>query len=78
MFAVVYFISIFARPVLMGLALWRSQSVPRWLAVLFFAGLELAQQLGSIGPVRIGADHPGLTVTDVNAAGSFKKYLPGP
>ena len=47
------FISIFAGPVLMGFALWRSQSVPRWLAVLFFAGLELAQQLGSIGPVRV-------------------------
>jgi hypothetical protein len=50
-FAAVYFIGIFAGPVLMGLALWRSQSVPRWLAVLFFAGLELAQQLSSIGPV---------------------------
>jgi hypothetical protein len=34
----------------MGIALWRSRSVPRWLAVLFFAGLELAQQLPSIGP----------------------------
>ena len=52
-FAAVYFISIFAGPVLMGLALWRSQSVPRWLAVLFFAGLELAQQPGSIGPVPV-------------------------
>ena len=52
-FAAVYFIGIFAGPVLMGLALWRSQSVPRWLAVLFFAGLELAQQLGSIGPVLV-------------------------
>ena len=51
--ATVYFIGIVAGPVLMGLALWRSQSVPRWLAVLFFAGLELAQELGSIGPVRI-------------------------
>ena len=37
----------------MGFALWRSQSVPRWLAVLFFAGLELVQQLGSIGPVLV-------------------------
>jgi MFS family permease len=52
-FAAVYFISIFAGPALMGFALWRSRSVPRWLAVLFFAGLELAQQLGSIGPVRV-------------------------
>jgi hypothetical protein len=52
-FAAVYFIGIFAGPVLMGFALWRSRSVPRWLAVLFFAGLELAQQLGSIGPVPV-------------------------
>lgn len=52
-FAAAYFIGIFAAPVLMGFALWRSQSVPRWLAVLFFAGLELAQQLGSIGPLPV-------------------------
>ncbi len=52
-FAAAYFIGIFAGPVLMGFALWRSKSVPRWLAALFFAGLELAQQLGSIGPVRV-------------------------
>lgn len=52
-FAAIYFISIFSGPVLMGYALWRSRSVPRWLAVLFFAGLELAQQLGSIGPARV-------------------------
>ena len=51
--AAAYFIGIFAAPALMGFALWRSQSVPRWLAVLFFAGLELAQQLRSIGPVRV-------------------------
>ena len=53
-FAAVYFTGIVAGPVLMGFALWRSQRVPRWLAVLFFTGLELAQQLGSIGPVRRG------------------------
>jgi hypothetical protein len=52
-FAAVYFIGIFAGPALMGFALWRSRRVPRWLAVLFFAGLELAQQLGSIGPARV-------------------------
>jgi hypothetical protein len=51
--AAVYVIGIFAAPALMGFALWRSHSVPRWLAVLFFAGLELAQQLGSIGPLRV-------------------------
>ncbi|MFY9868005.1 MAG: hypothetical protein WAK58_29700 [Trebonia sp.] len=37
----------------MGYALWRSRSVPRWLAVLFFAGLEVAQAQISSGPVVI-------------------------
>lgn len=36
-----------------GYALWRSRSVPRWLAVLFFAGLEVAQAQISSGPVVI-------------------------
>ena len=31
----------------------RSRSVPRWLAVLFFIGLEAAQQQISSGPVVI-------------------------
>jgi len=45
-----YFLSEYAAPVLMGLALWRSRSVPRWLAVLFTAGLEIAEGQGSGGP----------------------------
>jgi len=45
-----YFISEYAAPVLMGFALWRSRSVPRWLAVLFTAGLEIAETQGSGGP----------------------------
>jgi hypothetical protein len=48
-----YFLGIVVAPVLMGLALWRSRSVPRWLAVLFVLGLEAAQQAGSSGPVRV-------------------------
>jgi hypothetical protein len=52
-FMAVYFIGIFAGPALMGFALWRSRAVPRWLAVLFFVGLELAQQQISSGPVVI-------------------------
>lgn len=52
-FSGIYFLGIFAAPVLMGIALWRSGSVPRWLAVLFFAGLELAQQVPAAGPVRV-------------------------
>jgi hypothetical protein len=52
-FLYVYFIGIYVAPLLMGVALWRSRSVPRWLAVLFFAGLEVAQQQISTGPVVI-------------------------
>jgi hypothetical protein len=33
--------------------LWRSRNVPRWLAALFFIGLEVAQQMGSMGPVVV-------------------------
>jgi hypothetical protein len=46
----VYFVSECAAPVVMGFALWRSRRVPRWLAVLFTAGLELAGSMGAIGP----------------------------
>jgi hypothetical protein len=35
----VYIVGIYLAPILMGIALWRSRSVPRWLAVLFVAGL---------------------------------------
>ena len=52
-FSAVYFAGIVLAPVLMGIALWRSRSVPRWLAGLFVAGLELAQQVPSAGPVRV-------------------------
>ena len=38
-----YFASEYAAPVVMGFALWRSRAVPRWLAVLFTAGLEVAE-----------------------------------
>jgi hypothetical protein len=46
----VYFASEYAAPVVMGFALWRSRRVPRWLAVLFTAGLEVAESMGAIGP----------------------------
>ena len=52
-FLYVYFIGIYVAPALMGVALWRSRSVPRWLAVLFFVGLEVAQQQISAGTVVI-------------------------
>ena len=34
----------------MGFALWRSRAVPRWLAVLFTASLEVAESMSAIGP----------------------------
>jgi hypothetical protein len=52
-FSALYFAGIVVAPVLMGFALWRSRCVPRWLALLFAAGLELAQQVPSAGPVRV-------------------------
>jgi hypothetical protein len=52
-FEYAYFIGIYIAPLLMGVALWRSRAVPRWLAVLFFAGLEVAQQQISSGPVVV-------------------------
>jgi MFS family permease len=51
-FSYAYFIGIYVAPLLMAVALWRSRAVPRWLAVLFFAGLEVAQQISS-GPVVV-------------------------
>jgi len=50
-FTDVYFISEFAAPPIMAFALWRSRSVPRWLAVLFFAAIIVAEVLPSIGPI---------------------------
>ncbi len=46
----VYFVGEYTAPFVMGYALWRSRRVPRWLAVLFTAGLFLAEQQGAIGP----------------------------
>ena len=47
---IIYFASEYTAPVLMGFALWRSRAVPRWLAVMFTVGLEVAEQMGAIGP----------------------------
>ena len=40
-------------PIIMGAALWRSRCVPRWLAVLFAAGFELAEQTASVGIAEV-------------------------
>ena len=52
-FTGVYAFSEFVAPIIMGVALWRSGRVPRWLAVLFAAGFELAEQTGSVGLARV-------------------------
>jgi hypothetical protein len=48
-----YFLSEVAAPLVMGFALWRSRSVPRWLAVLFTAGLAVAEGQSSGGPIVV-------------------------
>ena len=46
-----YFISEYAAQPIMAFALWRSRSVTRWLAVLFFAAMIVAEVMPSIGPI---------------------------
>lgn len=52
-FTDIYALSEFVAPILMGIALWRSGAVPRWIAVLFAAGFELAEQTASVGPAKV-------------------------
>lgn len=48
-----YFASEYTAPLLMGFALWRSRSVPRWLAALFVVGFYVAEAQAAKGPVVI-------------------------
>ena len=52
-FLYAYFIGEYAAPVLLGFALWRSRSVPRWLAALFVIGLYAAEFQSSGGPIVV-------------------------
>jgi hypothetical protein len=52
-FVYFYLASEYFAPLLMGIALWRSRSVPRWLAALFFVGLEIAESMSSKGPIVV-------------------------
>jgi hypothetical protein len=52
-FTDVYAFGEFVAPIILGVALWRSRCVPRWLAVLFVAGFLLAEQTNSVGIVRV-------------------------
>jgi hypothetical protein len=49
LFLYFYFAAIPIAAVLMAVALWRSRSVPRWLAALFPLSLIVAQQVPSAG-----------------------------
>jgi hypothetical protein len=52
-FLYAYFIGEYAAPVLMGYALWRSRSVPRWLAALFVISLYASEYQSSDGPIVV-------------------------
>jgi hypothetical protein len=52
-FSFLYFLTEFTAPVVMGFALWRSRSVPRWLATLFVLGFYVAEGQSAKGPVVI-------------------------
>ena len=52
-FTYTYLVAEWTAPFLMGLALWRSRSVPRWLAALFFISLQTAEFQSSGGPIVI-------------------------
>jgi hypothetical protein len=52
-FTYFYLAGQYLAPLLMAIALWRSRTVPRWLAVLFLAGLQVAQLMESWGPIVV-------------------------
>jgi hypothetical protein len=53
-FLYVYVFGVYLGPVLMAIALWRSRTVPRWLAILFVVSLEVVQQVPSAGILVVG------------------------
>ena len=67
-FTGVYFIGEFAAPPIMAFALWRSRSVPRWLAVLFPAAVIAAEVMPSLGPVVLLYTLPFVVVMVLLAA----------
>ena len=52
-FTDIYAFSEYLASIIMGVALWRSRCVPRWLAVLFAVGFLLAAQTGSVGIAKV-------------------------
>jgi hypothetical protein len=52
-FEYAYFLGIYVAPLLMGVALWRSRAVPRWLAALFVIGIYVAEGQSSAGAIVV-------------------------
>jgi hypothetical protein len=77
-FGYVYFASEFLAPVLMGIALWRSRAVPRWLAALFFVGLQVAELMESYGPIVILYMLPFAAAMVLLAARIWSAAVPSP
>jgi hypothetical protein len=48
-----YALAQYLAPVLMAIALWRSRNVPRWLAILFALGLEIAEAQSSHAAISV-------------------------
>jgi hypothetical protein len=57
-FTHLYFLTAYTVPVVIGFALWRSRTVPRWLAALLTAGLEIAEAQSAKGPSSSGSCFP--------------------
>jgi hypothetical protein len=72
LFTYLYFLSEYTAPVVIGFALWRSGREPRWLAVLFTLGVEVAEAQSSKGPVVILFMLPWAVAMVVLAAGIWR------
>jgi hypothetical protein len=67
-FLYVYAFAEYVGPVFMGIALWRSRNVPRWLVILFVLGLEVAEAQPSDAIISVVFMLPFLVAMVVLAA----------
>ena len=77
-FTDVYAFSELVAPIILGLTLWRSRCVPRWLAVLFAAGLAWPAQTGSVGIVRVAVQMAPFVVAIVLPRSGSGGWTTGP
>jgi hypothetical protein len=76
-FTYLYFLTEYTVPAaVMGFALWRSRTVPRWLAALLTAGLEIAEAQSAKGPVVIWFMLPFAVATVLLAARIWRAAAP--